>query len=62
MLPNAPYITDAERHGMPHPETMECPRCGTKTDEIYAFCREILGCPHCVQLVDVDTWNEEGRE
>ena len=54
---DAPYIEEAEREGMPHPETMECPVCGKETSEIFhnAFL-EIVGCPRCVRKTTVDKW------
>lgn len=61
-MKDAPYITDAERHGMPHARFAKCPNCGQKAETIYAIGPEAFGCEHCVDVMDADVWVEEGGE
>lgn len=62
MIPNAPYITEAERYGMPHPVPVRCPECGEECETIYASGGTVFGCEHCVDVMDADEWEREGRE
>lgn len=56
---DAPYIEKAEREGIPHPATIECPVCGRETSEIlYNVVLEIVGCPGCIRKTSVDEWRE----
>ena len=59
---DAPYIEDAERNGMPHPEPVTCRICGAECQRVYIskLDNEPIGCNRCVLDFDADEW--EGRE
>lgn len=59
-IPDAPYITEAMIHGMPHRAEVKCPKCGQVCETIYAIASEAFGCEHCVDVMDSDEWEEEG--
>ena len=61
-IPNAPYITKAERYGIECPEPVHCPVCGARCETIYAMGSEALGCEHCIDVMDASDWAMEGRE
>lgn len=53
MVPDAPWIRDAENNGMPDCPNPDCPVCGAKEVERFYFYktdlyREILGCENCI--------------
>lgn len=64
MLPDAPYIRQAELYGVPEPEEWECPVCGAdKADNIYLDENgTILGCSCCVQEKDLGEYLAEQAE
>ena len=58
---DADYIRNAEWRGPRHyPVKVPCPRCGQECETIYAIASEAFGCEHCVDVMDADTWREEG--
>ena len=57
---DAPYIVDAERYGMPHPDKVVCPKCGNVCETIYAFGDEAIGCENCVNVLYATDWMEKG--
>ena len=61
-IPDAPYIIDAERHGPPHSVPVRCPNCGEVCNTIYAIGSQAFGCEYCVDVMDADEWEKEGRE
>lgn len=65
-VPDADYIREAERYGVPEvPETI-CPICKRKCDDYaYDFYGEICGCDKCVKFKDalqvvLDEMEKEG--
>lgn len=52
-LPDAPWIRDAEKFGMPEAEDFNCPVCGAENpDYFYIIDGEVAGCDCCVKRVD----------
>lgn len=65
-LPDAPYIREAERFGMPpyddDPEPT-CPICGNECEIIYKDKDGTeFGCEHCIRTTDAREWAEEHKE
>ena len=60
-IKDAPYVVDAERYGMPHPEPVFCRLCGKQCREIYVSTldNEPVGCDRCLDVFDAEEW--EGR-
>lgn len=59
MIPDAPYIREAETFGMPdNGEEPKCPVCGSETDSYYVLQGEVLGCPNCIDIEDAYDWRE----
>lgn len=57
--PDAPWIRDAEMNGMPSPDPVICPVCGSECEEIYEDKDgDAFGCEHCVKCLDADQWWE----
>ena len=60
-LPDAPWIQEAERLGMPADDKIECPECGEVCREVY-MSREndtVYGCERCIKRVDSWEWMYE---
>lgn len=63
MIPDAPWIRDAEQNGMPSPESVYCPECGEECETIYVDSGGIaIGCDKCLRAKDAGEWQEEQRE
>ena len=63
MIPDAPWIREAERDGFGDPDPVECPICGEECDTIYADQNgDVFGCDRCVMTQDAWDWREEQRE
>jgi len=63
-IPDAPWIREAERDGMPEAEDVKCPVCGEiNPDEIFTDLSgaDVLGCTCCVKRYDPWDWAEERR-
>jgi len=61
--PDAPYIREAERCGMPSPDPVYCPICGFPCEYIYEDKDgEACGCDRCVRSRDAFDWQEENRD
>lgn len=64
-IPDHPIIRNCERYGYPDGPQEEkialCPICGKETDTFYIqsgnVLREIIGCSHCVRVID--SWEED---
>lgn len=64
-LPDAPWIRDAERFGVPEPvdDVVECPICGKECETIYLDTDgDAFGCDVCVKKVDAYEWKEKHKE
>ena len=61
MIPDAPYIREAEMNGMPSPEKVYCPCCGRECLTIYAIGGDVIGCEQCVDVLDANEWLEQKR-
>lgn len=65
MLPDAPWIREAERFGMPpyddDPDPI-CPCCGREANYIYLKDGEPIGCDLCLDVMDADDWAYEQKE
>lgn len=63
MIPDAPWIREAEQNGMPSPEPVFCPECGEECETIYvAPGGYACGCDKCLKAKDACEWEEEQRE
>lgn len=63
MIPDAPWIRDAEINGVGEPEEVHCPICGEECETIYADQNgEVFGCENCIMQQDAWEWAEEKRE
>lgn len=58
-MPDAPWIRQAERFGIPGPEPVKCPCCGEECETIY---KDQYGnpfaCDMCVIEQEAWEWNE----
>lgn len=62
-LPDAPWIREAERYGMPPYETIECPCCGEECETIYADqYGNVFACDRCLISQEAWEWAEEEKE
>lgn len=53
-IPDAPWIRDAERYGVPEEERPCCPICGSdESDYFYVVDGEVVGCEACVSKIEV---------
>lgn len=59
MIPDAPYIREAEIHGFGDLGPVECPCCGKVCETIYAVGSDVFGCEHCVDVMDSYEWKRE---
>ena len=58
--PDAEYIREAERVGMPSPEPVECPECGAICETIYTDAAGYAyGCDKCLKTRDAADWFAE---
>ena len=63
MIPDPPYIRDAETNGMPETEAVNCPVCGEECETIFAdMYGNVFGCDRCILTQDAWEWAEENRE
>lgn len=64
-IPDAPWIREAERYGMPpyddDPDPI-CPCCGHAANYIYLKDGEAIGCDLCLDVMDADDWAYEQKE
>ena len=64
-IPDADYIREAERNGMPHPDKPICPECGQECETVFVA-REnrmmVLGCDKCLMAKDAYDWDDERKE
>ena len=60
MLPDAPWIQDAERNGFGDPPPAKCPQCGKECDRIYFYndSADPIGCDQCISWIFADGWRE----
>ena len=63
-LPDAPWIREAERNGMPGPDEVICPCCGKRCESIYTDRKgwNAVGCEHCIQERDSYDWLDKQEE
>lgn len=66
VVPDAPWIREAELHGIPpYDEGLEpqCPICGKACETIY---KDVdgneVGCDLCIQIQDACEWAEDKEE
>lgn len=61
-IPDAPWIREAERDGMPSPPPVYCPVCGEECNTIFMDRdREVFACDVCIREMDAGEWQEEER-
>ncbi len=64
-IPDAPWIREAERDGMPpyddEPDPV-CPVCGKECETIYTYDGNPVGCNECLTLWEASEWCYEHRE
>lgn len=58
LLPDAPWIRDAEMNGMPDTVEVKCPVCGEECETIYMIDREPFCCDRCFteRLEEMDAY------
>lgn len=62
-IPDAPWIREAERFGMPPYDVPQCPCCGHECNSIFLDQnREPFGCEFCVKEEDSYEWQEQEKE
>ena len=62
-VPDAPWIRDAERNGVPECDAVRCPICGMECDTIYLIDGVTpVGCENCIETKDAYEWADENRE
>lgn len=62
MIPDAPWIRDAELNGYPAGDDVEltCPICGKEPESYYIDNdNTIIGCDKCIRCVDAWEWHQE---
>ena len=65
MIPDAPWIRDAELNGYPAGEDVEllCPCCGKEAESYYLDSDDnIIGCEECIRCVDACEWYGDHKE
>ena len=61
-IPDAPYIQEAERYGIPSPDPVCCPVCGKECERIFQDKDgDVFGCDMCVKSIDAYYWSERNR-
>ena len=56
-VPDAPWIREAERDGLPYIPPVICPICGGECEEIYEDLHSgVAGCNRCIRCRDADEW------
>ena len=64
-IPDADYIREAERYGMPSPEPVKSPLCGAECGTIYldrSRGYDVVGCDKCIKVKDAWDRAEEVNE
>lgn len=66
MMPDAPWIRDAETNGVGSdlPDEVYCPVCGKEAERFYLSPDgDVIACNCCVKVMDAIDWldNQEGR-
>ena len=64
-IPDAPWIREAERDGMPpydEPPDPICPVCGEECETIYTNDGNPVGCNECLTLWEASEWCDAHRE
>jgi hypothetical protein len=63
-IPDAPWIREAERYGMPpYEDPPKCPICGEHCDTVYMDINgDVFACNNCLHEKDAYDWEEEQRE
>lgn len=59
-LPDAPWIRETERDGMPEAETIYCPVCGAEDPEDFFTDNtgiDVIGCSCCMKRVNAWDWH-----
>ena len=62
-IPDAPWIREAERNGVPDWPSVKCPVCGEECEEIYLDnYRTACGCNRCISTQDAYEWLQDEIE
>ena len=64
MIPDAPYIRDAEMNGYPSDDPVICPCCGAEAESFFFYNggTDILGCDKCIECRDAWEVEQEKEE
>lgn len=64
MIPDAPYIRDAEMNGYPSDDPVICPCCGAEAESFFFYNggTDILGCDKCIECKDAWEVEQEKEE
>ena len=60
-IPDAPWIIEACRNGMPEAEETFCPICHEECEQIFfrkSDKADVLGCENCIDWEPSDCWEE----
>lgn len=59
MIPDAPWIRDAELNGVPADDPIICPCCGAEAERFFFYNggTDIIGCDSCIE--SKDAWEVE---
>jgi hypothetical protein len=61
-VPDAPWIRDAEMHGVPEEPDVHCPICGETASYIYLYDGDAIGCNNCIKIREASDWAYEEEE
>ena len=60
MIPDAPWIRDAEMYGYPDDDPVHCPICGEECDTIFSDkYGNVFACENCLYKQDAWDWRDE---
>ena len=58
-IPDAPWIREAERYGVPDRDPVHCPICNAECDWIFLQQGDPVGCENCITQREADEWYDE---
>lgn len=63
MIPDAPWIRNAELYGVDEPDPVICPICGEECGTIYKDRNgDVFGCDNCVEIMEAYDYLQEEKE
>ena len=59
-IPDAPWIAETERYGIPERLKVKCPVCGAECEKLYMDqSKYVHGCDNCMRVVYVEDFSED---